>query len=191
MSTSSTHHVGRVFNEDVVAEPDLLDQLLRRVCPQPRLLRDELPQPLAGEGIFCADVDSPWKPECPVCEETETDPWLHTPNGVSCLPVCFCPLISFSPEGQQVRPGYPTCSCRAGSLGTQASPEYILSTHIYAPEYPAISCRLSSSSLGWAGQRVGGSPGLRDFETHSSDSGQLTGSHLSLCVYLMMLVPLW
>lgn len=113
---ADTHHVGCMLNEDVVAEPDLLYQLPRHICPQLLLLLNELPQPLAGEGIFCADIDGPWKPECPVCEGTGMDLWLHTPNGVSCLPVYFCPLISFSPEGQQVRLGYPTCGYRAGSL---------------------------------------------------------------------------
>lgn len=56
---ADTHHVSHVLNEDVVAEPDLLCYLPRHICPQLLQLFNELPQPLAGEGVLCADIDSP------------------------------------------------------------------------------------------------------------------------------------
>lgn len=74
------------------------------------------------------------------------DPWLRRPNGL--LPACLLLSLSkISPEGPQVRPGYPACGYLAGSLGTQASPVLTPEQHIPVPEYPALSLVPR-----WAGQ---------------------------------------
>lgn len=79
-----------MLNEDVVAELDLLDHLPRHICPQLLLLFNELPQPLAGEDILCADVDGPWEARAQVCTRTGNGPVGVKPN-VASAPYKFSP----------------------------------------------------------------------------------------------------
>lgn len=72
-----------MLNEDVVAKLDLLDHLPRHICPQLLLLFNELPQPLAGEDILCADVDSSWEARILVCTRTGNGPVAAKPNVAS------------------------------------------------------------------------------------------------------------
>lgn len=72
-----------MLNEDVVAELDLLDHLPRHICPQLLLLFNELPQPLAGEDILCANVDGPWEARTLVCTKTGNGPVAAKPNVAS------------------------------------------------------------------------------------------------------------
>lgn len=100
-----TYHVSCVLNEDVVAEPDLPDHLCRHICPELLLLFGELPQPLAGEDILCADVDGPWEARAPGVHKNQNWPKAVHANYSLCLSQPLS-LRNFHPEGQQARDGY-------------------------------------------------------------------------------------